>query len=145
MQTPETLEVPITRLSDDAVLPAYAYEADAGVDLRATAFATLAPFERALIPTSLEGYAGLVIPRSGLAIKHGISIVNAPGLVDSHYRGELKVVLVNLDPRESFVIEPGDRIAQLVISKVEHVRWVAVDALDETDRGTGGFGSSGKA
>ena len=150
MQTPETLEVPITRLSDDAVLPAYAYEADAGVDLRATAFATLAPFERALIPTSLavaipEGYAGLVIPRSGLAIKHGISIVNAPGLVDSHYRGELKVVLANLDPREPFVIEPGDRIAQLVISKVEHVQWVAVDALDETDRGMGGFGSSGKA
>ena len=145
-----TLPIRITKLVDNAVLPSYAYDADAGVDLRATESLVLKPFQRAMVATGLavaipEGYAGLVLPRSGLAAKHGISIVNAPGLIDSHYRGELKVILVNLDPENEFAIEPGDRIAQLVISKVEHVDWQPVEELDETDRGTGGFGSSGVA
>lgn len=143
-----TIEIPITKFHGDAQYPAYAYPGDAGVDLRSMESLTLMPFERALVPTGLaiaipEGYAGLVIPRSGLALKHGISIVNAPGLVDSHYRGELRVILVNLDPHKPFEINVGDRIAQLVISRVEYVHWNPVDELDETERGTGGFGSSG--
>jgi dUTP pyrophosphatase len=143
-----SIQIPITKLVDGAQYPAYAYPGDAGVDLRSTEALTLKPFERALVSTGLaiaipEGYAGLVMPRSGLAIKHGISIVNAPGLVDSHYRGELRVILINLDPNEPFEINVGDRIAQLVISPVEFVDWKPVDELDETERGTGGFGSSG--
>ncbi|WP_350455250.1 dUTP diphosphatase [Slackia heliotrinireducens] len=144
----QKLRVPIKKLAEDAVVPSYAYDGDAGVDLRATESLVLKPFERALVATSLavaipEGYAGLVMPRSGLAIKHGISVVNAPGLIDSHYRGELKVILINLDPKEDFEINVGDRIAQLVIAKVENVDWQPVDELDATDRGAGGFGSSG--
>ena len=142
------LEIPVTRLNQSAQLPEYAYAGDAGIDLRATEDCTLAPFERAMVSTGIalaipEGYAGLVMPRSGLAVKHGISIVNAPGLIDSHYRGELKVILINLDKNESFEIHKGDRIAQLVISPVAHVQWKPVEELDVTDRGTGGFGSSG--
>ncbi|ACV22118.1 Deoxyuridine 5'-triphosphate nucleotidohydrolase [Slackia heliotrinireducens] len=144
----QKLRVPIKKLAEDAVVPSYAYDGDAGVDLRATENLVLKPFERALVATSLavaipEGYAGLVMPRSGLAIKHGISVVNAPGLIDSHYRGELKVILINLDSKEDFEINVGDRIAQLVIAKVENVDWQPVDELDATDRGAGGFGSSG--
>ena len=144
----QKLRVPIKKLAEDAVVPSYAYDGDAGVDLRATESLVLKPFERALVATSLavaipEGYAGLVMPRSGLAIKHGISVVNAPGLIDSHYRGELKVILINLDPKEDFEINVGDRIAQLVIAKVENVDWQPMDELDATDRGAGGFGSSG--
>ncbi len=146
MATPLTVE--ITRLSDDAVIPSYAYPGDAGMDLRATEHITLAPFERALIPTGLavaipEGYAGFVQPRSGLAIKQGVTVLNTPGLIDSHYRGELKVALINLDAHAVFEVNPGDRIAQLVIQKVENVQWSVVDSLDETERGEGGFGSSG--
>lgn len=146
MTTP--LHVPIKRLNEKASIPAYAYEGDAGMDMRATESITLQPFERAMVPTGLAialpaGYAGFVLPRSGLAIKHGISIVNAPGLIDSNYRGELKVVLVNTDPHTSFTIEKGDRIAQLVIMPVPTVAFVESETLSETSRGSGGFGSSG--
>ena len=146
----QNLPIKITRLSENAVIPAYAYSGDAGVDLRAAAHVTLAPFERALIPTGLaiaipDGYAGFVQPRSGLAIKQGVTVLNTPGLIDSQYRGELKVALINLDPSNVFEVNPGDRIAQLVIQKVENVEWCVVDSLDETDRGQGGFGSSGIA
>ena len=146
----QNLPIKITRLSENAVIPAYAYSGDAGVDLRAAAHVTLAPFDRALIPTGLaiaipDGYAGFVQPRSGLAIKQGVTVLNTPGLIDSQYRGELKVALINLDPSNVFEVNPGDRIAQLVIQKVENVEWCVVDSLDETDRGQGGFGSSGIA
>ncbi len=148
MSTP--LSIKITRLVDEAVIPTYAYPGDAGMDLRAVAPATLAPLERALIPTGLaiaipQGYAGFVQPRSGLAIKQGITVLNTPGLIDSHYRGELKVALINLDPHTTFSIASGDRIAQLVIQKVEEVTWKLVEELEATERGQGGFGSSGIA
>ena len=146
----QNLPIKITRLSENAVIPAYAYSGDAGMDLRAATHVTLAPFERTLIPTGLaiaipDGYAGFVQPRSGLAIKQGVTVLNTPGLIDSQYRGELKVALINLDPSNVFEVNPGDRIAQLVIQKVENVEWCVVDSLDETDRGQGGFGSSGIA
>lgn len=142
------IELPIVRLNPSAELPSYAYEGDAGMDLRAAESCTLNPFERALVPTGLaiaipEGYAGFVQPRSGLAVKHGLTVLNTPGLIDSHYRGELKVILINLDPTEPFVIRKGDRIAQLVIQKVAQAEFVEVTELAATDRGTGGFGSSG--
>ncbi len=144
----EQLSINITRLANDVTIPSYAYPGDAGMDLRAVEHVTLAPFERALVSTGLavaipEGYAGFVQPRSGLAIKQGVTVLNTPGLIDSHYRGELKVALVNLDPNNTFEVNPGDRIAQLVIQKVESVAWNVVDSLDETERGEGGFGSSG--
>lgn len=144
----ESLKIQITALAEGVTIPAYAYPGDAGMDLRATEAVTLAPFERALVSTGLaiaipEGYAGFVQPRSGLAIKQGVSVLNTPGLIDSHYRGELKVALINLDAHNTFVVQPGDRIAQLVIQKVANVEWEVVDALDETERGAGGFGSSG--
>lgn len=142
------LTVNIKRLDFEVELPTYAYEGDAGLDLRANADVTIAPHERALIPTGLaialpDGYAGFVQPRSGLALKRGLSIANTPGLIDAHYRGELKVCAVNLDPHEDIVIERGERIAQLVIQRVPVVSIVEVEELDETDRGAGGFGSSG--
>lgn len=142
------LKIEITKLRSDASIPAYAYPGDAGMDLRAVESLEIAPFERALIPTGLaiaipEGYAGFVQPRSGLAIKQGVTVLNTPGLIDSHYRGELKVALINLDSKATFEVHPGDRIAQLVIKKVECVEWDLVDSLDETERGSGGFGSSG--
>lgn len=142
------IELPIVRLNPSAELPSYAYEGDAGMDLRAAESCTLNPFERALVPTGLaiaipEGYAGFVQPRSGLAVKHGLTVLNTPGLIDSHYRGELKVILINLDPTEPFVIRKGDRIAQPVIQKVAQAEFVEVTELAATDRGTGGFGSSG--
>ena len=144
----EQLSINITRLANDVTIPSYAYPGDAGMDLRAIEHVALAPFERALVSTGLavaipEGYAGFVQPRSGLAIKQGVTVLNTPGLIDSHYRGELKVALINLDSNNTFEVNPGDRIAQLVIQKVESVAWNVVDSLDETERGEGGFGSSG--
>lgn len=140
--------VKITKLDPTVELPRYAYAGDAGLDLRANATLDIAPFERALIPTGLaiaipEGYAGFVQPRSGRALKEGLSMANTPGLIDAHYRGELKVIAVNLDAHTPIHIERGERIAQLVIQPVPIVDLVEVDALDETDRGSGGFGSSG--
>lgn len=144
----ESLVVPITRLDKNVELPAYAYEGDAGLDLRASADVTLQPFGRALVPTGLaiaipDGYAGFVQPRSGLAIKQGLSILNTPGLIDAHYRGELKIIAINLDPQNPIEIHAGDRIAQLVIQRVPTVRLTEVETLEATDRGAGGFGSSG--
>jgi dUTP pyrophosphatase len=141
------IDLPIRRLRESAVVPARAYEGDAGLDLAACDRVELAPGERALVGTGLavaipDGYAGFVQPRSGLAAKHGITIVNTPGLVDSGYRGELKVVLLNTDEREAFVVEPGMRIAQLVVLPVPSVEPVEVDELPETARGVRGFGSS---
>lgn len=145
---PVTIDVPIRRLDPTVELPAYAYEGDAGLDLRASEDVVLHPFERRLISTGLsvaipEGYAGFVLPRSGLALKQGLSMANTPGLIDAHYRGELKICAINLDPQQDIEVKRGDRIAQLVIQQVPIVRLVEVDALDETDRGSGGFGSSG--
>ncbi len=144
------LNVSIKRLDPEVELPRYAYAGDAGLDLRANAEVEIPPHGRALIPTGLaiaipEGFAGFVQPRSGMALKRGLSIANTPGLIDSHYRGELKVIAVNLDPEQPISIERGERIAQLVIQAVPVVNLVEVDELDETDRGAGGFGSSGVA
>ncbi|WP_173367224.1 dUTP diphosphatase [Olsenella umbonata] len=144
----EHVNLTIKRLDEDVELPRYAYPGDAGLDLRSNADLVLEPFERKLIPTGLaiaipEGYAGFVQPRSGLALKQGLSFPNTPGLIDSHYRGELKVVAINLDPQNPILINKGDRIAQLVIQEVPVVNLVEVKELDETDRGSGGFGSSG--
>ena len=142
------IKVPIKRLDPTVELPSYASEGDAGLDLRASEDVTLQPFERRLISTGLaiaipEGYAGFVQPRSGMALKRGLSMANTPGLIDAHYRGELKVVAINLDPKEAIHIERGERIAQLVIQQVPVVDLEEVDELDDTDRGAGGFGSSG--
>jgi dUTP pyrophosphatase len=141
------IELPIQRLRDDAVVPARAYTGDAGLDLSACERVELAPGERAVVGTGLavaipEGYAGYVQPRSGLAAKHGISMVNTPGLVDSGYRGELKVILLNTDRRETFVVEAGMRIAQLVVLPIPDVDPVVVDELPASERGVRGFGSS---
>lgn len=142
------LNVNVKRLDPTVELPAYAYEGDAGLDLRANESVDIAPFERVLIPTGLaisipDGYAGFVQPRSGMALKRGLTIANTPGLIDAHYRGELKVIAVNLDSQQTIHIERGERIAQLVIQQVPVVHLTEVDELDETDRGSGGFGSSG--
>lgn len=142
------LNVNVKRLDPTVELPAYAYEGDAGLDLRANESVDIAPFERVLIPTALaisipDGYAGFVQPRSGMALKRGLTIANTPGLIDAHYRGELKVIAVNLDSQQTIHIERGERIAQLVIQQVPVVHLTEVDELDETDRGSGGFGSSG--
>lgn len=144
------IQVSIKRLDPSVELPSYAYTGDAGLDLRANETVDIPPFERVLIPTGLaialpEGYAGFVQPRSGMALKRGLSIANTPGLIDAHYRGELKVIAINLDAHEAIHIERGERIAQLVIQEVSTVQLVEVDELDETDRGAGGFGSSGAA
>lgn len=146
--TSDRIDLPIKRLDDSVELPSYAYAGDAGLDLRANEDVVLRPFERKLISTGLaiaipEGYAGFVQPRSGLALKKGLSMANTPGLIDARYRGELKVCAINLDPHDDIVITKGERIAQLVIQKVPVVTLVEVDELDETDRGVGGFGSSG--
>jgi len=142
------ITLPVKRMREGAVVPARAYAGDAGMDLAACERVELAPGERALVPTGLavaipDGYAGYVQPRSGLAARHGISIVNTPGLVDSGYRGELLVNLVNHDEAETFVVEPGMRIAQLVILAVPPVEPVVVEDLPASERGVGGFGSSG--
>jgi dUTP pyrophosphatase len=144
----KVLEVAIVRLDPQLPLPTRQHASDAGYDLVAREDVVLGPGERALVPTGVaialpRGYAAFVQPRSGLAINHGISIVNTPGLVDSGYRGELKVVLINHDARQKFEVRRGDRIAQLVVQRVEDVAWREVDALDDSDRGTGGHGSTG--
>lgn len=142
------LPLPIQMFDNSNEMPSYAHEGDAGLDLHAAVALTLKPFERALVPCGFamavpEGYAGLVIPRSGLAAKHGITVVNAPGLIDSGYRGEVKVVLMNLDPVEPFEVHEGDRIAQLMLVEAPQVAPTAVGSLGDTQRGADGFGSSG--
>ena len=142
------ITLPIKRLDDSVELPSYAYSGDAGLDLRANEDLVLKPFERRLVATGLaiaipEGYAGFVQPRSGLALREGPSMANTPGLIDAHYRGELKVCAINLDPQNDIHISKGERIAQLVIQRVPVVQLQEVSELDETDRGAGGFGSSG--
>lgn len=144
----DRIKLPIKRLDPSVELPSYAYDGDAGLDLRSNEDVTLEPFERRLVATGLaiaipDGYAGFVQPRSGLALCEGLSMANTPGLIDAHYRGELKVCAINLDPHNPIHIERGERIAQLVIQKVPVVELEEVDELDETDRGCGGFGSSG--
>lgn len=142
------LPVVVRRFDPEAPLPAYAHPGDAGADLTTRVDLRLEPGERALVPTGIgvaipEGYVGLVHPRSGLAARHGLSIVNAPGTVDSGYRGEIQVALVNLDPREPLVLRRGDRIAQLLVQQVEQARFVEVDELPGSARGSGGHGSTG--
>ena len=141
------MQLPITRLRPEAVVPERAYAGDAGMDLSSCERIELAPGERALVPTGLavaipDGHAGFVQPRSGLAAKHGITIVNTPGLIDSGYRGELQVALLNTDARETFVVEEGMRIAQLVVLALPQVELVEVDELPGSERGARGFGSS---
>jgi dUTP pyrophosphatase len=141
------IEVAVRRLHEDAVVPRRAYEGDAGLDLTACEQVVLGPGQRAVVPTGIaveipEGYAGFVQPRSGLAARHGITIVNTPGLVDSGYRGEIRVVLLNTDAAEPFTVEAGMRIAQLVVVPVAAVRVVEVEELAVSERGTRGFGSS---
>jgi dUTP diphosphatase len=142
------IELPVRRLRPEAIVPARAYDGDAGLDLTACERFELAPGERTLVGTGLAvaipvGYAGFVQPRSGLAAKHGITIVNTPGLVDSGYRGEVMVALLNTDREHTFVVEPGMRIAQLVLVPVPRVAPVELDELPETERGARGYGSSG--
>ena len=142
------LQVLITRLDPSVPMPSYAKPGDAGADLATRVDITLQPGERALVPTGISialpnGYAAFVHPRSGLAIKHGVSMVNTPGTVDAAYRGELQVILINHDRTEPISFKKGDRVAQLVIQKVERANFVEVDSLPGTDRGSGGFGSSG--
>ena len=145
------LDVPVVRLDPDLPLPAYARAGDAGVDLVARSDAELEPRGgRALVPTGIAvaippGYAGFVQPRSGLALHHGVTCLNTPGLIDAGYRDEIKVLLVNTDPRTAYRVHRGDRIAQLVLQRVEEVRFSAVQALDPSERGLGGFGSTGRA
>ncbi len=144
-----SVDILITRLDPSTPLPAYAKPGDAGADLCSRIDAVIEPGERALIPTGISialpnGYVALVHPRSGLAIKHGISMVNTPGTVDAAFRGELQVILINHDPREAFTIKKGDRIAQLIIQKVERAEFVEVSTLPGTHRSDGGFGSTGK-
>ena len=141
------IDVRVRRLHDGAVIPERAYEGDAGLDLASCEHAVLGPGERAVVATGIvveipEGYAGFVQPRSGLAARHGIGVVNAPGLIDSGYRGEIRVVLLNTDRESDFTVEPGMRIAQLVIAPVASVRVVEADELAASERGPRGFGSS---
>ena len=144
------LEVPIQQLDPDLPVPSYAHEGDAGADLVARENVTLAPGGgRALVPTGAAvaipvGYAGFVQPRSGLALAHGVTCLNTPGLIDSGYRGELKCLLVNTDPDQAFEVRRGERIAQLVIQAVEHVRFAPTEVLPDSARGGQGFGSTGR-
>ncbi len=142
------VEISIKRLDAGLPLPSYAHPGDAGADLHSAVDLTLEPGERALVPTGIamalpEGYVALVHPRSGLAARHGISIVNAPGTIDAGYRGEVKVCLVNTDPHEAFTIRRGDRIAQLVVQRFETALFLEVDVLADSARGAGGYGSTG--
>ena len=139
----------VQRLDRDLPLPAYAREGDAGLDLYAREAVMLAPGARAAVGTGVaialpEGYAGFVLPRSGLALRHGLSLVNTPGLIDAGYRGEIRVILINHDPTTPVTLSRGDRIAQLVIQRVEQVDVIEVDTLPESPRGSGGFGSTGR-
>ncbi|HET9214263.1 MAG TPA: dUTP diphosphatase [Gaiellaceae bacterium] len=141
------IELPVVRLREDAVLPERAYAGDAGLDLATCERVELGPGERAVVPTGLavavpEGFAGFVQPRSGLAARHGIAVVNSPGLIDSGYRGEVRVVLLNTDRERPFVAEAGERIAQLVVLPVPELELVEVSELPATERGARGFGSS---
>ncbi len=146
---PWVIDLPVQRLDPDLPLPRYAKDGDAGCDLLSAVDITLDPGGgRALVPTGLavaipEGYAGFVQPRSGLAAKHGVTCLNTPGLIDSGYRGELKVLLINTDPSAAFTINRGERIAQLVLQAVEQANFVEVGELPASDRGAGGFGSTG--
>ena len=142
------LSIQVVRLDPDLPLPAYAHPGDAGADLVTTVDVTLAPGERALVPTGVAialppGYVALVHPRSGLAARHGLSIVNAPGTVDAGYRGEIKVMLINHDPATPIELRRGDRIAQLVVQRFEVARFVEVRELPDSVRGVGGYGSTG--
>jgi dUTP pyrophosphatase len=144
----QPLEIAVRRLDPGLPLPAYAHPGDAGADLVTAVDVTLAPGERALVPTGIaialpEGYVAFVQPRSGLAARHGLSIVNSPGTVDAGYRGEISVLLVNLDPRDPVELRRGDRIAQLVVQRFETARFVVVDELPGSVRGAGGYGSTG--
>ena len=145
----DAVRVLVHRLDPDLPLPAYAHEGDAGLDLYAREAVTLAPGARAAVGTGVAialppGYAGFVLPRSGLALRHGLSKVNTPGLVDAGYRGEIRVLLINHDPSTPVTLARGDRIAQLVVQRVERVDLVEVETLPESTRGAGGFGSSGR-
>jgi len=143
------LPVHVQRLDPDLPLPSYAHPGDAGLDLHAREGAVVkAAGGRVMVPTGIAlaippGYAGFVVPRSGNALKHGVSVVNTPGIIDAAYRGELKVILLNTDPATDYEVHRGDRIAQLIVQRVEEVQWVQVDTLDGDDRG-GGFGHSGR-
>lgn len=142
------MQLEIKRLDAELPLPAYAHQGDAGLDLYSAIDLILDPLSRSLVPTGIavaipEGYAGFVQPRSGLALKSGLSLVNTPGLIDSHYRGEIKIILINLDASTPISIQRGDKIAQLVIQPVVSATLVEVSALDSTVRGEGGFGSTG--
>ena len=148
MSAPYDLEILITKLDEQAVIPTYATLGDAGADLYSISEVTLGPGERALIKTGIAiaiplGFVGLVHPRSGLGLKSGVSVVNTPGTIDSGYRGEIGVVLINHDLEKSFTEKKGDRIAQLVIQKVENVQFKLVSELPDSQRSTGGYGSSG--
>src|SRR5215203_4160030 len=143
------MELPISRLRADATLPTRAHDGDAGLDLYAAEAATIEPGDRATVATGIAveipaGFTGLVLPRSGLAARHGIALVNAPGLIDAGYRGEIRVLLLNTDRTEAFEISPGDRIAQLLITPLADLEPVEAAELDEAARGDGGFGSSGR-
>ena len=143
-----SVKVLITRLDNSIPLPSYAKPGDVGADLTSRIDITLQPGERALVPTGISialpnGYVALVHPRSGLAIKHGVTMVNSPGTVDAGFRGELQIILINHDPKEAISFKRGDRIAQLVIQQVERAEFVEVDSLPGSDRGSGGFGSTG--
>jgi dUTP pyrophosphatase len=147
-QSKETVDLQIKLLDADMPMPCYQHEGDAGLDLPSRIDYVLGPGERAVVPTGIalaipKGYAGFVVPRSGHASRHGISVVNTPGLVDAGYRGELKIIMINTDKHQPFHIKRGDRIAQIVIQRVEQVNLVAVTELDDTSRGSGGFGSTG--
>lgn len=142
------VEILVRRLDERVAMPTYSHPGDAGADLATTVDLALAPGERAVVPTGIslalpDGYVGLVHPRSGLAARCGLSIVNAPGTIDAGYRGEVKVALVNLDPAEPIVLRRGDRIAQLLVQRVEHARFVEVERLPGSARGAGGHGSTG--
>lgn len=143
------MQLPVARLKEEAVLPSRAHEGDAGLDLHSCETAHVGPGERWSVGTGIAveipaGHAGLVLPRSGLAREHGISLVNGPGLIDAGYRGEVRVLLLNTDPAETFQVQPGDRIAQLVLTPVALPDPVEAVALSESERGESGFGSSGR-
>lgn len=142
------MDLPIKRLDTGLPMPTYAHDGDAGLDLFSATDVTLGPLERTLVPTGVavaipHGYAGFVQPRSGLAARSGLSFVNTPGLIDCRYRGEIRIIAINLDPTVPIEIRRGDRIAQLVIQPIVHCEPIEVDTLDETARGEGGFGSTG--
>ena len=144
----QSVAVPLVRLDPDLPPPSYAHHDDAGADLMTTVDLTLEPGERVMVPTGVAlalppGFVGLIHPRSGLAAKHGITVVNSPGTIDAGYRGEIKVVLLNTDRLQSVTLRRGDRIAQLVLQRYTRADFVEVDALDESARGTGGYGSTG--